>query len=158
MAGAMIAAYEQRKSIRAMLDYEDLIMGMVKLLSREGVAPWVLYKLDGGLDHILIDEAQDTSPEQWQVVAAIAEEFFAGRVPASSTHHLAVGDEKHRFSFQAPILSSRDAPAFRSAHPRRQALQTVPLNISRRQPCWRPSTLFGIEAARGVSPAVFGRA
>ena len=38
----------------------------------------MLYKLDGGIDHILIDEAQDTNPEQWQVVAALAEEFFAG--------------------------------------------------------------------------------
>ncbi|WP_342760755.1 double-strand break repair helicase AddA [Azospirillum thermophilum] len=67
--------------------------------------PWVLFKLDGGLDHILIDEAQDTNPEQWQIVAAIAEEFFAGldSRPADGTVRtvFAVGDEKQSiFSFQ----------------------------------------------------------
>ena len=42
------------------------------------MTPWVLFKLDGGLDHILVDESQDTNPEQWEIMRAIADEFFAG--------------------------------------------------------------------------------
>jgi ATP-dependent exoDNAse (exonuclease V) beta subunit len=39
----------------------------------------VLYRLDGGVDHILVDEAQDTSPEQWRVIELLAQEFTAGQ-------------------------------------------------------------------------------
>jgi ATP-dependent helicase/nuclease subunit A len=63
----------------------------------------VLYKLDGGLDHILIDEAQDTSPEQWAIVRSITEEMFAGegREREFTRTIFAVGDEKQSiFSFQ----------------------------------------------------------
>ncbi len=156
MAGAMIAAYEQRKILRAMLDYEDLIMGMVKLLSREGVAPWVLYKLDGGLDHILIDEAQDTSPEQWQVVAAIAAEFFAGEGASEQQRTIfAVGDEKQSiFSFQGadPLEFAKMRQHFdQRIRAAKQALQTVPLNISFRsaQPVLEAvNGVFGAETAR----------
>jgi len=46
-----------------------------RLLVEQVSSAWVLYKLDGGIDHILVDEAQDTSPAQWQIVKALAEEF-----------------------------------------------------------------------------------
>jgi ATP-dependent helicase/nuclease subunit A len=75
---ALLDEYERRKARLALLDYDDLVHKARALLERAGVAPWVLYKLDGGIDHILIDEAQDTSPGQWKVVQAIADEFFAG--------------------------------------------------------------------------------
>ena len=61
----VVRAYEERKALHGLLDYDDLIADALELLRRPGVAPWVLFKLDGGLDHILIDEAQDTNPEQW---------------------------------------------------------------------------------------------
>ena len=77
-AAELLEEYERGKQRHALLDYEDLILKTRDLLDKPGVAPWVLYKLDGGIDHILIDEAQDTSPEQWQVIKAIADEFFAG--------------------------------------------------------------------------------
>ena len=156
MAGAMIAAYEQRKAVRAMLDYEDLIMRMAALLRQEGVAPWVLYKLDGGLDHILIDEAQDTSPEQWRVVAAIAEEFFAGEGASQQRRTIfAVGDEKQSiFSFQGadPLEFARMRRHFdQRIRAAKQNLQSVPLNISFRsaQPVLEAvNAVFGIETAR----------
>ena len=76
--GARLAEkFGQRKSAQAALDYEDLIIRTERLLHRPGIAPWVLYKLDGGLDHILVDEAQDTSRAQWNIVKALADEFFA---------------------------------------------------------------------------------
>ncbi len=78
IADWLIARYEQLKSARGFLDFNDLITRTVRLLARRDAGPWVQYKLDKGIDHILIDEAQDTSPEQWDVVRRLAEEFFAG--------------------------------------------------------------------------------
>jgi ATP-dependent helicase/nuclease subunit A len=64
-----LPATEAAKAARGWLDFDDLILRARDLLSDPTVAQWVLFKLDGGIDHILIDEAQDTSPEQWQVIA-----------------------------------------------------------------------------------------
>jgi ATP-dependent helicase/nuclease subunit A len=97
--------YEAAKRDRSMLDYDDLILTAERLLERREAAQWVLYKLDGGLDHVLIDEAQDTSPEQWAIVTRLTEEFFAGEGAKDSARPprtiFAVGDEKQSiFSFQ----------------------------------------------------------
>ena len=107
LAGHLLAAYERHKSRRATLDYDDLILKTRDLLQGEGelaasAAAWVLFKLDGGLDHILVDEAQDTSPEQWDVVAAVAEEFFAGEGARERPRTVfVVGDLKQSiYSFQ----------------------------------------------------------
>ena len=78
VAARHLGYYGAEKARHAVLDYGDQIAMSRSLLARAGIAPWVLYKLDGGLDHLLIDEAQDTSPTQWAVIAALAEEFFAG--------------------------------------------------------------------------------
>jgi ATP-dependent helicase/nuclease subunit A len=99
---ALLAAYERRKQGRALMDYDDLILAARDLLAKPGVAPWVLYKLDGGIDHVLIDEAQDTNPDQWAVVAALTEEFFAGLGAHERLRTVfAVGDVKQSiYSFQ----------------------------------------------------------
>ena len=99
---ALLSEYDAAKRLRGVLDFDDLVSMALGLLRRPGVAPWVLFKLDGGLDHILIDEAQDTNPEQWDIVAALAEEFFAGDGARSSIRTVfAVGDMKQSiFSFQ----------------------------------------------------------
>lgn len=102
LGAALLASYDEAKRSLARLDYEDLILLTGRLLARTGVAPWVLFKLDGGIDHILIDEAQDTSPQQWAVIAGLAEEFFAGEgARALPRTVFAVGDVKQSiFSFQ----------------------------------------------------------
>ncbi len=102
LAETLLAAYARYKDARAGLDYDDLIERAADLLEEDGGAAWVLFKLDGGIDHVLIDEAQDTSPEQWRVVRALTAEFFpgAGRSAAKRTV-FAVGDVKQSiFSFQ----------------------------------------------------------
>jgi ATP-dependent helicase/nuclease subunit A len=105
VANAMLKAYRAVKERRAMLDYDDLIQRAVALFESPG-ANWILYKLDGGIDHILVDEAQDTSPAQWKIVTAIAAEFFAGlgadrRTQAGQRTVFAVGDVKQSImSFQ----------------------------------------------------------
>ncbi|NKB43456.1 MAG: double-strand break repair helicase AddA [Alphaproteobacteria bacterium] len=103
---AFLSEYQVRKAAFARLDYDDLIHSTRALLERPGVAAWVLFKLDGGLDHLLIDEAQDTSPDQWAVVQALTEEFFAGEGrhetrSDSARTVFAVGDRKQSiYSFQ----------------------------------------------------------
>jgi len=98
-----LTRYQKRKDLGGLLDYDDLIYRTRDLLTAEGQAAWVLYKLDRGVDHILIDEAQDTNPEQWQVISSLVQEFFAGKgarddVPRSL---FVVGDDKQSiFSFQ----------------------------------------------------------
>ena len=102
LGGAVLESYESFKASRALLDFDDLVLKSSALLERPGVAPWVLYKLDGGIDHILIDEAQDTNPEQWRVVAALAGDFFSGQSAREEVRTVfAVGDVKQSiFSFQ----------------------------------------------------------
>lgn len=103
LGNELAEAVARRKASQAALDYDDLIIRADKLLHRPGIAPWVLYKLDGGLDHILVDEAQDTSRAQWSIVEALADEFFAGTTSHNNAHRtlFVVGDEKQSiFSFQ----------------------------------------------------------
>lgn len=102
VAAAFLAFYQYLKQERGLLDYEDLIAKAGELLAREGVAQWVLYKLDGGIDHLLVDEAQDTSRVQWKLIQALATEFFVGESAAKKNRTLfVVGDEKQSiYSFQ----------------------------------------------------------
>ena len=101
LAAAVLNDYARTKSSRGLLDFDDLIERTLDLLRNSGAA-WVLYKLDSGIDHILVDEAQDTSPQQWEILRKIAEDFTAGRGQRDKTRtFFAVGDEKQSiFSFQ----------------------------------------------------------
>lgn len=98
----LLSRYEKMKRNRGLLDFDDLINRTVSLLSRNGAGMWVQYKLDRGIDHILVDEAQDTSPEQWQVINMLSAEFFSGSGQRDVRRTLfAVGDEKQSiYSFQ----------------------------------------------------------
>ncbi|MBO6721883.1 MAG: double-strand break repair helicase AddA [Roseitalea sp.] len=102
VADALIGRYEALKRARGLLDFEDLIARTATLLMRTGASLWVRYKLDQGIDHILIDEAQDTSPAQWDVIRTLADEFFAGDAARTERRTVfAVGDEKQSiYSFQ----------------------------------------------------------
>ncbi|TPK48762.1 double-strand break repair helicase AddA [Mesorhizobium sp. B2-5-4] len=109
IADWLIARYEVLKRSRGFLDFNDLITRTVNLLARPDAGPWVQYKLDQGIDHILLDEAQDTSPDQWEVVKRLAEEFFAGFGARERVHRtiFAVGDEKQSiYSFQGAAPDS----------------------------------------------------
>ncbi|NIY71426.1 double-strand break repair helicase AddA [Marivivens donghaensis] len=102
-ARLFIPAYEEQKLLRGLLDFDDLIAKTNELLTQRDKAAWVLFKLDGGIDHILVDEAQDTSPEQWQVIDALSREFTAGEGARSDRPRtiFVVGDKKQSiYSFQ----------------------------------------------------------
>ncbi|MEO1641985.1 MAG: double-strand break repair helicase AddA [Pseudomonadota bacterium] len=100
----IIAAYQHEKRKRAALDFDDLIEQTRRLLTLSNAADWVLFKLDGGLTHLLLDEAQDTSPRQWELINALVEEFQAGQGSDRSTDprtQFVVGDPKQSiYSFQ----------------------------------------------------------
>ncbi len=136
LAVAVAGRYEKRKKARASLDYDDLIRRTDELLRREGIAPWVLYKLDGGVDHILLDEAQDTNPDQWRIVDALTEEFFSGRGSREDIHRtlFVVGDEKqaiYSFLKADPDEFQRMREHFRARIMNAErAYGEVPLNIS----------------------------
>ena len=102
IATAAAANYRREKQERGLLDYDDLIDKTLAMLDRVS-AGWVHYKLDRGVDHVLIDEAQDTSPRQWDIIAHIISEFTAGAGARDGVTRtvFAVGDEKQSiFSFQ----------------------------------------------------------
>ena len=93
--------YAHAKRLRGVLDFDDVIKKADSLLQRSSSA-WILYKLDGGIDHLLVDEAQDTSPLQWNILTKLTEEFFTGSGVRTTTRTVfAVGDEKQSiYSFQ----------------------------------------------------------
>ncbi|HZK88965.1 MAG TPA: double-strand break repair helicase AddA [Stellaceae bacterium] len=160
LGAALIDAYQARKRLHAQLDYDDLVLTALDLLRRDGIAPWVLFKLDGGLDHILIDEAQDTNPEQWAIVAILAEEFFAGEDPLGRQRTVfAVGDGKQSiYSFQRadPLAFGRMRRHFEQrVNEADRAWRIVPLDISFRaaEPLLRAvDAVFAVpEASDGVA-------
>ena len=141
LASAVMQGYAHLKARRAALDFDDLIaktaslLGPTPLEPESGAAQWVLFKLDGGLDHILVDESQDTSPPQWRIVDALAREFFSGQGARELVRTLfAVGDEKQSiYSFQgaAPEKFAEMGGVFETAA--RQAgtrFKTIPLDVS----------------------------
>jgi ATP-dependent helicase/nuclease subunit A len=148
------------KRRRGVLDYDDLIVATRRLLDSSESAAWVLYKLDGGIDHVLVDEAQDTNPDQWEVIRKLTEEFFAGESASLRERTIfAVGDTKQSiFGFQradpAKLAEMRDwfADRIRLA---RQDFAQVPLTVSFRS---TPAVLDAVdwvfdqvEAASGLA-------
>jgi len=149
LANALLGAYQSHKERRARLDYDDLILTARQLLTAQGKAAWVLYKLDGGLDHVLIDEAQDTNPDQWALVAALTEEFFTGLGASEAVRTVfAVGDAKQSiYSFQRADPREFEAMRrnFAAKVPAAEQLwREVPLQISFR------STRAILQAVDGV--------
>jgi ATP-dependent helicase/nuclease subunit A len=110
IADAVISRYQAAKDRRGLLDYDDLIDKALVLLGEDRAA-WVHYKLDQGIDHVLIDEAQDTSPKQWEIIRRLTAEFFTGAgARAVNRTIFAVGDEKQSiFSFQGAAPREFDA-------------------------------------------------
>jgi ATP-dependent helicase/nuclease subunit A len=119
VAAAVLARYRNEKERRGLLDYDDLIDKTLALLNNVEAA-WVHFKLDLGVDHVLIDEAQDTSAKQWEIVRRLTAEFTAGRGARDLRRTMfAVGDEKQSiFSFQdaAPEEFALMRKHFESAH------------------------------------------
>lgn len=102
LAEAVLESYAQHKQNKGQLDYDDIILKSSQLLSTPDIAPWILFKMDEGLDHILVDEAQDTNLDQWQLIETLSDEFFVGEGANEKTRTVfAVGDAKQSiYKFQ----------------------------------------------------------
>ena len=105
LAYAYLRAYQVEKDASGALDFADLVEKTCELLTNTDAAAWVLFKLDGGVDHILLDEAQDTAPEQWAIIDALTDDFFSGHgrraVQRLERGVFVVGDRKQSiYSFQ----------------------------------------------------------
>ena len=109
-AAGFLPEYAGRKLARGWLDFDDLILKARDLLTDPARAQWVLFRLDGGIDHILVDEAQDTGPVQWQVISRLAEEFHTGQSARQVPRTIfVVGDKKQSiYSFQGADLRAFD--------------------------------------------------
>jgi len=157
----IIERYGAAKRRRAALDYDDLIVATRRLLESAESAAWVLYKLDGGIDHVLVDEAQDTNPDQWEVIRRLTEEFFVGASGAGDRDRtiFAVGDTKQSiFGFQR--ADPRKLAEMRlwfeeKSHQAQKGFEAVDLTVSFRS---TPAVLDAVdwvfeqpEAAKGVA-------
>lgn len=143
----LIARYQKMKRQRGLLDFEDLITRTVALLARDGAGQWVQYKLDRGIDHILVDEAQDTSPDQWRIIRMLSEEFFSGLGQRDTKRTLfAVGDEKQSiYSFQGAVPEDFAASGYefqRKAKAAELSFEKIRLNFSFRS---APDVLMAVD-------------
>lgn len=152
--------YAAAKRRRGRLDYDDLVVATRRLLESAESAAWVLYKLDGGIDHVLVDEAQDTNPDQWEVIGRLTEEFFAGESAVDRERTIfVVGDTKQSiFGFQradpAKLAQMRGlfGDKIRVA---RKGFEPVNLNVSFRS---TPAVLDAVDWVFGEEAAASGLA
>jgi ATP-dependent helicase/nuclease subunit A len=154
VGSAVLDRYAQRKARQAALDYDDLIERARDLLQAPGAVPWVQYKLDQQIDHLLVDEGQDTSPAQWAIIEALSAEFFVGRGARTAARTLfVVGDEKQSImSVQGADVATyqRLRESLRArAEAGREPWREEPLNLSFRS---APPILQAVDAV--FAPAV----
>lgn len=158
LGAELLDGYASAKRAQGLLDYDDLILRSRDLLTEPTQVAWVMFKLDQGIDHILVDEAQDTSPDQWRVIEALADDFFtgAGARPGLRTV-FAVGDAKQSiYSFQGArpkaFLDMRDR--FRGkAEDAALTFRVLPLQMSFRS---TPAVLRLVDAVFRLEAAQAG--
>jgi ATP-dependent helicase/nuclease subunit A len=156
----VLDTYEREKRLKGALDFDDLIARTHALLTRSNAAEWVLYKLDGGITHLLLDEAQDTSPAQWSLINAVVEEFQSGLGKERSAEprtQFVVGDSKQSiYSFQGADQQKFEAE--RQKFLRREqvvaAAQDRPVNLPEMAMSFRstPEVLRFVDEVRACVP------
>ena len=152
----IVEAYQKAKHERGALDFDDLIQTTRSLFVERAAAEWVLYKLDGGLSHILLDEAQDTSPDQWKLINALATEFDAGlgaKGDSETRTKFVVGDPKQSiYSFQGAdqsVFAQERAQFAPKAETIESATQFPEMTMSFRS---TPEVLTFVDAVRTAAP------
>jgi ATP-dependent helicase/nuclease subunit A len=151
-AEAVRIRYEAAKRARSLLDFGDLIAALRRLL-QDGHAAWLMMKLDAGIEHVLVDEAQDTTPEMWDIIRALTDDFFAGEGQNPRRRTLfVVGDEKQSiYSFQGA-----DPHAFDAA--RRHFAARAPAESRIAAPVRLASSFRSVDAVLDAVDAVFATA
>jgi ATP-dependent helicase/nuclease subunit A len=165
-ARVFLSEYDAAKSASGSLDFDDLIRRTSWLLADSDMASWVLFRLDGGIDHILVDEAQDTSPEQWRIIERLSEEFTAGQGASDKLRTIfVVGDMKQSiYSFQGADL--RAFEEMRDHFAKKHAALATPYQTTELIHSFRSSSAildfvdlaFDARAGRGLGGATKHRA
>ncbi len=161
LAGKAFAArYQENKRARGLVDFGDMIRKAADLLRGGGVAEWVRYKLDQQIDHILIDEAQDTNNAQWDIVRALADDFFSGNAAKGEVNRtiFAVGDYKQAiFGFQGTDPENyRQAGAFFGERIKLSGKELQRIALSRSFRSTRPVLDFVNAVIKLAGPETFG--
>ncbi|MDR0319782.1 MAG: UvrD-helicase domain-containing protein [Rickettsiales bacterium] len=104
LAAKFAEEFRRAKEDSARLHYDDLILYTMRLFSSQDMMGWVMSQLDSKIRHLMVDEAQDTSPDQWEIVRSLLTDFF---VAAGRPSVFVVGDPKQSiFSFQGASIDS----------------------------------------------------
>jgi len=165
-------AWEEAKQREGLVDFDDLIRRAAALLADGGLGPWIRYKLDRRIDHILVDEAQDTNEAQWSIIHALTDDFFSGEGQRDGKLRtiFVVGDYKQaifRFQGTSPENFSRAKERFRKAMAERaeaaralreniDARELVDLGLGRSYRTAQHVLTFVDNAVAAIGPAQFG--
>lgn len=132
---AFASEYRAIKKSKNLLDFEDLILYTRKLFSDRSNMGWVLSQMDLSLSHILVDEAQDTAPAQWDILRMLSGDFFAdGDTHDTPRSIFVVGDTKQSiYGFQGAdpdaFATSRDIIA-QQIEQNMRTIREIPLTQS----------------------------
>lgn len=147
LSAAFARGYMETKRTRNILDFSDLILYTRKLFSDPQTMGWVLSQMDVTLSHILVDEAQDTSPLQWDIIRMLTGDFFDNGDTSDLPRSLfVVGDTKQSiYGFQGadPVafIRSRDDIA-RQIENNYRTIRDIPLAQNFRS---LPSVLHAVD-------------
>ncbi|WP_265562916.1 double-strand break repair helicase AddA [Sphingomicrobium arenosum] len=127
------ARYARVKQARGLADFTDLIEWTLDLLAQPGIGDWIRFKLDARIDHVLVDEAQDTNAAQWRIIEAMADEYFHGNAETEDRFRtlFMVGDFKQAiYGFQGSqpeqFVAARERFARLAAEARAAAIDEQP--------------------------------
>ena len=113
------------KRRRAVLFYDDLIEQTTRLVRDSHGVSWVMYKLDQAIRHVLIDEAQDTDEQQWEMIFGLTQDFTAGsgadeeRTQGIKRSFFSVGDPKqsiYGFKGASPAVFEQAYQRFKACY------------------------------------------
>jgi len=117
MFAIALAHYRTALNERSLLDFSDVLQRAVELLGRMDEFSQSRYRLEGRYHHVLVDEFQDTSRKQWELIALLVKAWGEGAGLVAQPSIFIVGDRKqsiYRFR-DAEVTVLQEAGAFISA-------------------------------------------
>jgi ATP-dependent helicase/nuclease subunit A len=94
MFAIALAQYQTALNERSLLDFSDVLQRAVELLGRMDEFSQSRYRLEGRYHHVLVDEFQDTSRKQWELISLLVKSWGEGLGVAADPSIFIVGDRK----------------------------------------------------------------
>jgi ATP-dependent helicase/nuclease subunit A len=114
MFAIALAHYRTALNERSLLDFSDVLERAVKMLGRMDEFSQSRYRLEGRYHHVLVDEFQDTSRKQWELISLLVKAWGEGIGLVAQPSIFIVGDRKqsiYRFR-DAEVAVLQEAGAF----------------------------------------------